>query len=61
MGRQEHTIGSPSHTRVPNLNGKMDKQMDKASYCAAIKQDQIHGNPVADGWAGAVMQKPLAI
>ena len=24
------------------------------------KQGRIHGNPVADGWAGAVMQKPLA-
>ena len=26
-----------------------------------MKQGQIHGNPVADGWAGAVMRKPLAI
>ena len=26
-----------------------------------VKQSQIHGNPVADGWAGAVMRKPLAI
>ena len=26
-----------------------------------MKQGRIHGNPVADGWAGAVMQKPLAI
>ena len=26
-----------------------------------IKQERIHGNTVADGWAGAVMQKPLAI
>ena len=25
------------------------------------KEDRIHGNPVADGWAGAVIQKPLAI
>ena len=25
------------------------------------QQGQIHGNPVADGWAGAVMQKSLAI
>ena len=24
-----------------------------------IRQGRIHGNPVADGWAGAVMQKPL--
>ena len=26
-----------------------------------LKQGRIHGNPVADGWAGAVMQKPIAI
>ena len=25
------------------------------------KQGRIHGNPVANGWAGAVMQKPLGI
>ena len=25
-----------------------------------LKQGRIHGNPVADGWAGAVMRKPLA-
>ena len=25
------------------------------------KQGRIHGNPVADSWAGAVMRKPLAI
>ena len=25
------------------------------------QRGRIHGNPVADGWAGAVMQKPLAI
>ena len=25
------------------------------------KQGRIHENPVADGWAGAVMQKPLGI
>ena len=25
------------------------------------EQGRIHGNPVADGWAGAVMRKPLAI
>ena len=25
------------------------------------KQGQIHGRTVADGWAEAVMQKPLAI
>ena len=25
------------------------------------KQGRIHGNPVADGWAEAVMRKPLGI
>ena len=25
------------------------------------KQGRIHGNPVADGWTGAVMQKTLGI
>ena len=25
------------------------------------QQGRIHGIPVADGWAGAVMRKPLAI
>ena len=25
------------------------------------KQGWIHGNPVADGWAGVVMRKPLEI
>ena len=25
------------------------------------KEGRINGNPVADGWAGAVMQKPIAI
>ena len=25
------------------------------------KQGRIHGNPIADGWAGAVMRKPLGI
>ena len=25
------------------------------------KQSRIHGSPVADGWAGAVLRKPLGI
>ena len=25
------------------------------------QQGRIHGNPVADGWAGAAMREPLAI
>ena len=31
------------------------------SQLHAIKQGRIHGNPVANGWAGAVMRKPLGI
>ena len=30
-------------------------------YIYRQKQGRIHGNPVADGWAGAVMRKPLGI
>ena len=26
-----------------------------------VKQGRIHGNPVTDGWAGAVMRKKIAI
>ena len=26
-----------------------------------MKQGRTHVNPVADGWAGAVLQKPLGI
>ena len=29
--------------------------------CLTKKQGRIHGNPVADGWAGALMRKPLGI
>ena len=31
------------------------------NHWVELKQGRIHGNPVADGWAGAVMQKPLGI
>ena len=31
------------------------------TFLQSIQQGQINGNPVADGWAGAVMQKPLGI
>ena len=31
------------------------------SFCSLIQQGRIHGNPVADGLAGAVIQKPLGI
>ena len=30
-------------------------------YRHGLKQGLIHGNLVADGWAGAVMRKPIAI
>ena len=33
----------------------------KVHRAAIIKQGRIHGNPVADSWAGAVKQKLLAI
>ena len=32
-----------------------------AIFARQNKQGGIHGNPVADGWAGAVMQKMLGI
>ena len=31
------------------------------NYCDHLKQGRIHGNTVADGWAGAVVQKLLEI
>ena len=41
----------------------MDRKGQFSHFYQAIlgKQGRIHGNTVADGWAGAVMQKPLAI
>ena len=45
-----------------------DFQRCNFSYCSltrimvkVVKQGRIHGNPVADGWAAAVMRKPLGI
>ena len=35
--------------------------MDKKCSAANKKQGRIHGNSVADGWAGAVMGKPHEI
>ena len=32
-----------------------------SSSFVTIEQGRTHGNPVADGWAGAVKQKQLAI
>ena len=36
---------------------KRDKRVWK--WAREGKQGRIHGNPVADGWAGAAMRKPL--
>ena len=33
----------------------------KRNFISLKKQGRIHGNTVADGWAGAVMRKPLGI
>ena len=33
----------------------------KSAWGANYKQGRIHGSPVMDGWAGAVMRKPLGI
>ena len=37
--------------------------VNKATKKVEIEEEQgrIYGNPVADGWAGAVMRKPLRI
>ena len=39
------------HSRKSNVKEKQN----------IYKQGRIHGNPAADGWAGAVMRKPLGI
>ena len=41
---------------------KRGKREDaKLAFHSSQKQGRIHGNQVADGWAGAVMQKPLQV
>ena len=47
--------------RVPTrlIKNAITRALKLALYLK--KQGRIHGNPVADGWAGAVMRKPLAI
>ena len=39
----------------------MARRILNLACCTMGQQGRIHGNPVADGWAGAVMRKPLAI
>ena len=49
-----------SMTKWYILNSKIfSMYVRKVSF--SLKQGWIHGNPVADGWAGAVMRKPLGI
>ena len=40
---------------------KEEEEEKKEMMKEREKQGRIHGNPVADGWAGAVTQKPLGI
>ena len=49
--------------QIPTDNERIEYYRESTSgyHTHQVKQGQIHGNPVADGWAGAVMQKPLAI
>ena len=50
-----------------NLNHLINDSEPPPSLCflamalSSQKQGRIHGNPVADGWAGAVMRKTLGI
>ena len=43
-----------------NIAQKLDGHYNNESI-TDNEQGRIHGNPVADGWAGAIMQKPLGI
>ena len=41
--------------------GASTNAMDGKTKRGKEEQGRIHGSPVADGWAGAVMRKPLGI
>ena len=41
--------------------GKLERKKDKKMNERMKEQGRIHRNTVADGWAGAVMRKPLVI
>ena len=45
----------------PGIKHGQKKEQLVCAFFAQGQQGQIHGNPVADGWAEAVEQKPLAI
>ena len=60
-------IGSWNKSGVKSTRTKTQKKGPKTHWddpikCQLVnlKQGRIHGNPVADSMAGAVMQKPLA-
>ena len=50
--------GKKERKKKGEKKGKKGKMME---WRDVREQGRIHGNPVADGWAGAVMQKPLRI
>ena len=53
-GEISHMCESKGHRPLRAAAQKRKKK-------TTMKQGRIHGNPVADGWARAVMQKPLGI
>ena len=57
---------SPTNTELGSAGLGLRKDIEEKRKCQfklkkLKKQGRIHGNPVAHGWAGAVMQKPRAI
>ena len=62
-------VTSPTATSYYSLSKKEEQKtgeifatkLRKTMILIVDKQGRIHGNPVADGWVGAVMRKPLAI
>ena len=54
------SIGRCPIRKIERKTERKEPKYDIESY-GTNKQGWIHGNPVADGWAGAVMRKPLGI
>ena len=50
-----------SFGRFPNCFARKTNEKEIKEMKNSHEQGRIHGNPVADGWAGALMRKPLAI
>ena len=44
-----------------DISGEAGSSLGCIGTSTDEKQGRIHGNPVGDGWAGAVMQKQLGI